>query len=69
MPFYDFECNDCNKEFEVFAAVSQKSSNDIVCPECGSTKLKTIYKGFNVIKSKTNTAPSCPHIGSCGGCS
>lgn len=68
MPFYDFRCVKCKNEFEVFAGVSQRDNGSIKCPECASFELETLYKGFNVIKSRNNEVPSCPHMGSCRGC-
>lgn len=68
MPFYDFKCSTCGNEFEIMAKMSQKEDKSIFCPECKGNDLKAQYKGFNVIKSKSNDAPSCPHMGSCGGC-
>jgi len=68
MPFYDFKCGKCNEEFEIMAQLSQKENNLITCPICGSNELNTQYKGFNVITSKVKDVPSCPQMGSCGGC-
>jgi len=68
MPFYDFKCSSCNAEFEIMAKMSQKEDKSIRCPECGSVDLSTVYKTFNIIQSKSNDAPSCPHLSRCGGC-
>jgi len=68
MPLYDFKCTQCNEEFEVMANISQKQDKKIDCPKCGSNDLDTLYKGFNVLKSKTNAPPACPHMNRCGGC-
>ncbi len=68
MPFYDFKCLRCSIQFEIMAKMSQKADKSIKCPECGSNELSTVYKAFNVIQSKSNDAPSCPHIDRCGGC-
>jgi putative FmdB family regulatory protein len=68
MPFYDFKCANCSADFEIMAKMSQKEDKSIKCPECGSTNLSTLYGSFNVIQTKNNDAPSCPHIDKCGGC-
>ncbi len=41
MPTYDYECNACGHEFEVF----QNISDDVLvkCPECGKKKLRRLF--------------------------
>jgi len=40
MPIYDFQCNDCKKEFEV--RVSIKEVDSIKCPFCQSKNLNKL---------------------------
>ena len=69
MPFYDLSCPECEKEFNIFASVKDKTEKRIPCPECGSLDLKTVYKGAPAYIKSTKTldcpnrsvCPSCPH--------
>ena len=39
MPVYEFQCNQCNKEFEVLTQYDESGKYPKVeCPECGSKK-------------------------------
>jgi len=40
MPTYDYRCNNCNHEFELFQ--SMKDSPKRKCPECGQLKLERL---------------------------
>ena len=68
MPFYDLRCSECDKEFNISASITEKSEKRIPCPECGSFKLKTIYKGAPAFIKNTKI-PECPNRRVCGnGC-
>lgn len=71
MPFYDLHCNECEKEFNIRATISEKSEKLIKCPECGSNDLKSVYKSANFYVNglKNEKASECPNINVCGaGC-
>ena len=34
MPTYDYRCNDCNHEFEMFQSIKAEAHKD--CPQCGA---------------------------------
>lgn len=42
MPIYEYRCQSCGKEFELFRAVS--ASDDPVCKFCGGTTKKLISR-------------------------
>ena len=68
MPFYDLHCLGCDKDFNMRASVSEKEEKRIVCPECGSNHMETIYKPVN-FHVKNNAPPTCPNSHICGsGC-
>jgi putative FmdB family regulatory protein len=43
MPYYDYECSDCRKKFDIYRSIKIKSSN-ILCPKCGSHNTRQIFK-------------------------
>jgi len=68
MPFYDLYCLKCDKEFNIFASMAEKSEKKILCPDCGSNDLKSVYKGASAYV-KINKTPECPNRHVCGaGC-
>ncbi len=40
MPTYDYQCNHCGHEFELFQSMSDKVRRK--CPECGEPRLKRL---------------------------
>jgi len=67
MPYYDFLCKGCKKEFNTFASMEDKTENRIPCPDCGSTDLIPIYKAAPAyIKSTGERVRDCPNRSSCG---
>lgn len=50
MPFYEFICKKCSKEFEELAKFDETNKYpDVVCPHCGSKRKEKIVSvaGFN----------------------
>ncbi len=43
MPTYEYVCDDCEHNFEVFLKMSDDPLS--VCPECGKEKLRQILSG------------------------
>lgn len=43
MPTYDYKCDNCGHEFEIFQ--SMKDDKLTLCPECGKKKLKRLIGG------------------------
>ena len=69
MPFYDLHCVPCNKDFNISASVAEKMEKQIVCPDCGSNDMETIYKPINIHTKRTQPSSSCPNRHVCGeGC-
>ena len=68
MPFYDLRCPECEKEYNIYASITDKTEKRIPCPDCGSIDLQTLFKGAPAytIRSKT---PECPNRHVCdSGC-
>ena len=40
MPTYDYQCDACDHEFELFQSI--KAANKRKCPECGKLKLRRL---------------------------
>ena len=67
MPFYDLRCTECNKESNIKATMAEKAENRILCPECGSAKMETVYKSAPAyIKNSGDKLPACPSSMTCG---
>ena len=41
MPTYDYECNSCGHEFELFQVISDSPRKK--CPECGKLRLRRLF--------------------------
>jgi putative FmdB family regulatory protein len=41
MPTYDYECDACGHEFELFQSISEPVKRK--CPECGKPKLRRLF--------------------------
>jgi putative FmdB family regulatory protein len=41
MPTYDYECDACNHEFELFQSINDSVKRK--CPECGKLKLRRLF--------------------------
>ena len=41
MPTYDYHCDACEHEFELFQAISEPKKRK--CPECGKLKLRRLF--------------------------
>ncbi len=69
MPRYDFQCLDCQAEFELDLKIAEKegNSNKKICKKCQSSHIEQIitFKGaISTSSSSSSAAPSCP-TGSC----
>jgi putative FmdB family regulatory protein len=41
MPTYDYQCDSCDHEFELFQSISEPVKKK--CPECGRMKLRRLF--------------------------
>jgi putative FmdB family regulatory protein len=51
MPFYDFNCLDCHKRFDIFLSYSDYGQKPVSCPKCGSAAVKRRAPRVRVLKS------------------
>jgi len=65
MPNYDLRCLECHTEHNVRASMKEKAEKQIVCPDCGSFELETIFKAAPAFVKSTSASP-CPQRKTCG---
>ncbi len=61
MPFYEYTCESCGKDFEILARTMTPETP--ACPECGHKKVTRKLSVFGVGSGQ----PAAPAAG-CGGC-
>ena len=58
MPIYEYQCKDCNNEFEDL--VLNRASEPQSCPQCGSSKITRLVSTFGMIgETRRGTTSSC----------
>ncbi|MBS3909559.1 MAG: zinc ribbon domain-containing protein [Actinobacteria bacterium] len=66
MPTYQFVCNDCAGDYEIFLMRMLRDA-DRVCPSCGSTNVRQAYRDFfGYTASRSSGGGAAGHSG--GGC-
>lgn len=66
MPNYNYECQACNKVFEVTASIKDMEKGHFSCPKCGSVNTKRLFDGFGYChgnstnESSQSNCPTCP---------
>ena len=66
MPTYEFKCNKCKKEFEVFTSISGKDKTK--CPKCKNSDITQLLTSFYMKGGGKSSCSSCKTT-SCSGCS
>ena len=70
MPYYDYQCQECNAVMEIRLSISQKEQNVAVnCPECNSGNTKQVFKTVTVIGASSGSSSSSGSCSSCTSCS
>ena len=46
MPIYEFQCQDCGKEFSITLSLKERETGGIECPGCKSKRLEPLMAGF-----------------------
>lgn len=69
MPIYEFNCEDCDKEFETLVRTSDWEG-EVDCPSCGSEKLEKRLSVFAAgAEASSADMPPCSGMPSnCGRC-
>jgi putative FmdB family regulatory protein len=63
MPIFEYQCKECNHEFEALVYGGQKAE----CPKCHSKKLAAQLSVF-AVASKGASSGAAPSMGACGSC-
>ncbi len=71
MPIYEFVCSDCKVKFESFV-LSSKHVGEVLCPKCGSSRVKKQFSLFSCGSSSSsrasgNLSSALSTGGGCGG--
>jgi len=54
MPLYDFKCQKCENQFELFMSISHPRTA-VACPECGAWAKRVIVLGHGGFQSENPT--------------
>ncbi len=71
MPAYDFFCENCRNEFEIWGTVEEYSKGLVKnCPLCSSDKIEQKLNPLNIVKGGKggSRGPSCCGPSSGSGC-
>jgi len=52
MPSYEFQCQDCGKEFSLTLSLKEREAEGMECPACKSKRLKPLTAAFFAISSR-----------------
>ncbi len=64
MPFYDYQCMQCNTVFEVRASFKEKEAGlEPECPQCHGKEVKQVITGGLVVHGKDGIDFSGPVCG------
>lgn len=68
MPFFEYKCSICDKEFEELIR-SETDLENLRCPQCGSTEVDKLLSLFGMVASNGKVVTSAPGGGNtCTGC-
>ncbi|HPJ12770.1 MAG TPA: zinc ribbon domain-containing protein [Caldisericia bacterium] len=71
MPIYEFKCEDCGENFDVFSTYDELAK--VTCPKCQSKNLKKLISHLGFIKhpdqSCCSSSSSSESSSSCSSCS
>ena len=46
MPMYEFQCQDCGKEFSLALSLKELEVGGMECPSCKNKRLESLVTGF-----------------------
>jgi putative FmdB family regulatory protein len=63
MPIYEYRCEECDEDFEVFVRSPSQRANP-TCPKCGSHRVRKAISLFGVGGATTSTSDASCSPGS-----
>ena len=48
MPIFDYKCDDCEWQFEIFFKPGERVEENVTCPNCGGKSHKVVPRGIGV---------------------
>lgn len=57
MPWYDFQCEDCEHVFEEQLSINEDRSG-LICPQCGGENIKRVFLNISACTNKSNDSCS-----------
>ena len=63
MPIYEYRCEECDEDFEVFVRSPSQKAN-FTCPKCGGDKANKVVSLFGVGGATSRTAAASCSPGS-----
>lgn len=42
MPYYDYQCLECQNKFDIYRSIKVSAGN-VICPKCGSSSTRQIF--------------------------
>ena len=52
MPVYEYRCQVCKKQFEVFLSYQDYEKKTITCPDCGANNIRRMISKVRIAKSE-----------------
>lgn len=52
MPTYEFQCQECGREFSLIMSISEHGSKKPACPKCESKKVQQQVSVFQAVTSR-----------------
>ena len=52
MPFYEFQCQKCGKQFTLVLSVKQYERKEFACPDCKAKEVEQLITSAQVITSR-----------------
>lgn len=65
MPIYEYKCENCEKEFELFHTTAEVEV--VECPVCRSQDAKKLFSTFSSSSNETANVANDNMSGCCGG--
>lgn len=52
MPTYEYRCQDCGKESDLYLSINEHDRGNITCPECKSSRMEQLMSTVSARTSR-----------------